>query len=415
VQATAVKEHPLSLSLDTQRQRFFVASDVIYLLVVVFNAVAGGSMCVKFLHGPALALSLFLLAGTVACAMVWLRWMHIKGKTFGRKWLVIAGCLFALMFAVLFPLSLRHLVGVGSDRNDALRVASAALVHGHYLYDARTYRGDPITPLPGAIILATPFYLLGNVSLQNLFWLAMLLWFASKYFRERSTALLFVLVLLGATSSNLDDFMVGGDYLINEVYVAIALYLVLLTHESKRPAIQQLGAEILLGLAIDSRPIYIVVFPLLAAYLWQRSGPKIALRAVLVSGFVAGALSIPFYLYDPAHFGPLHVTHKLDGIPAKYKATIVLPILGFLTSCLGFLVKLSKPRVYLLLGASMSLMLGIPGVMGLFSAGVLTVEGWYSLSWLTTATFFLMLWALWTYEKSGRALRLANQGEAPQA
>jgi len=51
----------------------------------------------------------------------------------------------------------------------------------------------------------------------------------------------------------------------------------------------------------------------------------------------------------------------------------------------------------------------------LFSAGALTVEGWYSLSWLTTATFFLMLWALWTYEKSGRALRLANQGEAPQA
>lgn len=162
------------------------------------------------------------------------------------------------------------------------------MVNGQYPYYAKTYLGNAISPLPGAIILATPFYLLGNVSLQNCVWLAVFLWFGSIYFRERSTALMAVLLTLGGALVNLDDFVVGGDFVINGIYVAVSLYLVLLAYEKNTPLIQQIGACILLGLAVDSRPPYIVVFPLLAAYLWQHRGASVAFRAVLITGLVGG-------------------------------------------------------------------------------------------------------------------------------
>ncbi|MBV8113656.1 MAG: hypothetical protein JO300_02875 [Silvibacterium sp.] len=411
-QEAAVKESQSTAAPSSRPAHFFVASDWACLLIAITSAVAGGAMVLKFFPGPKSAFVLLLLSAAVAGAMLWLRWIQLRRITLGRKWLVMAWCLFALLFAVLFPLSHQHRFGVGSDRDDALRVASAALVHGHYPYYGRTYFGNPITPLPGAVILATPFYLLGNVGLENLFWLAIFLWFSSIYFRERSTALMLVLLTLGAVSANLDDFVVGGDYGINGIYVAIALFAMIATADRDRPLILHIAACVLLGLAIDSRPTYIVVFPLVAAYLWQHSGPKVALRAVLISGLVAGVSSIPFYLYDPAHFGPLHVTHKLDMIPAKFRAPVVLPVAGLLIASVGFLTKLSVPRVYLLLGLSMLVMSGVPGILGWLFAGPTTVDGWYWLGWLSLPAFFILLWSLRVYEDNSEALRAANHPAA---
>jgi len=74
-------------------------------------------------------------------------------------------------FIVLYPVARSGLFGPGSDRDDALNVALQALLSGHYPYYAQTYLGNPPTPMPGALLLALPFFALGTSAWQNLFWL----------------------------------------------------------------------------------------------------------------------------------------------------------------------------------------------------------------------------------------------------
>lgn len=388
--------------------RNFLPSDIFCMLGIIACSLTGFAQIMKYFHGAELLLLAFGITVLDVIAMLWLRWWHLRSqKQFSLWWPVLLWVFFALIFALLFPLSQRHVLGVGSDRADALRVAASCLMHGQYLYDAKTYLGNSVTPLPGAILLAVPFYLLGNVSLQNLVWLALFLGFTCWFFRDRSTATIYVLLLLGTSAANLDDFVVGGDYLVNVMYLCVAVALVLAAHEDDTPLWPQIAAEVFLGLAADSRPVYIVAFPVLLAYLWQRRGPGIAIRALLVSGSIAALLSVPFYLYNPAHFAPLHLRHKLDFIPTKYHATLLLPVLGLLASCSGFLIRLSRQRVYLLIGVSLFCMIGLPGIIQ-WSLSPFTVSGWYGIAVLTVPALFFSLWIFSKFEETGYALRSGN-------
>lgn len=380
------------------------------MLGVILCCFTGLAEATKYLHG--VALLLFALASFVAIAMVWLRVRQVRCQYELRtRWLFLVWIAFALIFAVLHPISQRHVLGVGSDRQDALRVADFALLHGRYLYSAPTYLGNAITPLPGAVLLSLPFYFLGSVALQNLFWLALFLAFASWFFRDRSTALVMVLLTFGAYTTNLDDFLVGGDYFINALYVSIAFAAALTAYEEEMPSWLQTAAAVLLGIAICSRPIYVVAFPLLLAYLLQHRGPVPAWRALLVSGLTAAVLSFPVYLYHPAHFAPLHIRHKLDFIPASYHAVIVLPTLGILVSCIGFFTRLTRPRVYLLFGLSLFAMVGIPGWIEWFQ-NPFSLGGWYGVGLSAVPSLFFMLWILSRYQQTSRRLRHSQSSAA---
>lgn len=399
----------IGLQLIPLRSRHFISSDILCIVGVIAFSLAGIAEITKYFHGPKQFLFAIAIAASVTLVMIWLRWRHLNSTHELRiRWLVILWAGFTLLFAILYPISQRHVLGVGSDREDALRVADHLLIHGRYLYDGHTFLGNSITPLPGAVLLALPFYFLGSVALQNLLWLALFIAFSSWFFRNRSTALAYVLILLGASAGNMDDFVVGGDFFINELYVCIAFALVLAACEDEIPAWMQFAAGVLLGFAVDSRPIYVVVFPLLFAYLWKRLGPAPALRAVLISGFTALLLSVPFYLYDPAHFAPLHIKHKLDFIPAQYHATIVLPVFGLLVSCIGFFIPLTRPRVYLLIGLSLFVMLGIPGWIRWFEHPF-TLYGWYGVGLSGVPAPFITLWIFSHYQQTGRRLRAATR------
>ncbi len=383
----------------------FVPTDALCLLGVILCCFTGFAEAAKYLHGLRLLFLALEIAVFAAAAMVWLRVRHLNSAYELRtRWLFFTWAAFALIFAVLHPISQRHVLGVGSDREDALRVADFTLLHGRYLYDAPTYLGNAITPLPGAVMLSLPFYFLGSVAIQNLFWLALFLAFVAWFFRDRSTALIMALLTFAAYTTNLDDFLVGGDYFINALYVCIAFALTLVTVEEDMPGWMQLAAAIFLGFAICSRPIYVVAFPLLLAYLWQRRGPAPAMRALLVSGCTAVLLSLPFYLYSPAHFAPLHLRHKLDFIPARYHATIALPALGLLVACIGFFIRLTRPRVYLLFGLSLFAMVGIPGWIEWFQ-NPFTLGGWYGVGLSAVPSLFFMLWILAHYQQTARRLR----------
>ncbi|MFT4114280.1 hypothetical protein [Silvibacterium sp.] len=390
--------------------------DYFCVLGVIALSLSGLSEGTKHLHGLGLGVFAAFLASVITAAMLWLRWRNLREPPFHGWWLLLPWLLFAVAFAVLFPLAHRHVMGgAGSDRDDALRVSAEALLYGKYIYSARTFLGNPVTPLPGAVLLAVPFYLLHTVGLENLFWLGVLLAFAASFFRSKATALIYVLLLLGTSTCTLDDFVVGGDFFINEVYVCVAMGVVIAAQERRSALWVQVAAEVFLGLAMDSRPVYIIALPLVVAYLWQKGLRTGAIRTAAVSGGTALAFSIPFYLYNPAEFAPLHVTHKLDMIPESYHAAIVLPVLGLLIACSGFFLSLTRPKIYLLMALSMVVMLGFPGIVSWFLAPF-TLDGWYGLGLVSTAATPFLLWLFSLYE-SGTQLKTqaSRQTEAISA
>lgn len=381
--------------------RRFSRSDILCVLGTIACCFTGFAPVAKYFHGSELVIFAIAIAFCVAMVMLWLRWFQVQSsRDLNILWLAAPWCVFTLLFILLFPIASRHTLGLGSDRVDALRISAAALVHHHYPYRAQTYLGNPITPLPGAIFFAVPFYLLGNISLQNLLWLALFVGFSNWFFRRRSTAIVCVLILLGASAANLDDFVVGGDYLVNAFYVCIAMAAVMTTHKNTNTVWMQTAAAVFFGLAINSRPIYVVAFPLLIAFVLQCRGGAAAFRLLLVSGAVAALFSLPFYFHDPAHFSPLHLRDKLDFFPAWLHAGWLLVTLGLLASFVGFLIRLTPRRVFLLTGASLLVMLGPPAIIGWF-LHPFTLWGWFQLDLITAPALFFCLWMFANYENAG--------------
>ena len=169
-------------------------------------------------------------------------------------WLMAACAFLLLLFVWRYPHAHAGPPGTGSDRDDALNVALRAITHLRYPYREKTFLGGAITPMPGALLLASPFYLLGNSAFQNLFWPPVFCRWAYRFFGGTTAALWFSLIFLIGCPSSLYDFITGGDYLVNALYVAIAMDLVFVSIPDARkwhlPA-----AAVFLGIAISSRPI----------------------------------------------------------------------------------------------------------------------------------------------------------------
>ena len=221
------------------------------------------------------------------------------------------------LFIWLYPLATAGSFGGGSDRDEALNIAVTELLNGHYPYYAKTYvaglphqlglDGNPISPLPGELLLALPFVaFFGNGAYQTFFWLGA--WFVvlGHYLQDWRKALWVWLSSLIFAPVCLNEIISGGDLLANSLWVMIFSYGVL----RSRSRLQIISA-ILLGIGLASRPHFLLLLPLLVAGLWQQVGKLQAIRLSLWLILSFLAVSLPFYLYDPQGFSPLHVYNKL--------------------------------------------------------------------------------------------------------
>ncbi len=156
-------------------------------------------------HTKSIAAITFALL-SIIFGMHWLDRFNRSRRQISLGWPVLLFLAFTAAFAVLYPISLRHTLNIGSDREDALRVELTAVRHHQYPYDTHTFLGNPPTPLPGAMLLAAPFFAFGHIAWQNLLWLALFFLFAHSFFRYRATALFFLAVLLLFNPGNLSDF-----------------------------------------------------------------------------------------------------------------------------------------------------------------------------------------------------------------
>jgi hypothetical protein len=166
-----------------------------------------------------------------------------------------------------------------SDADDALDLALDQLSAGVFPYRAKTFLENPITPLPGALLLATPFHLLGDAALQNLFWITVM--FVGLAWFSRSIAVSFALALgVFALSPNvIYHVLQGTDYISNGIYVLVFSTMLLEVERRRGPTWLCLLASVILGIALSSRLNFLVTTPLLFLALcelrgWRRASDR---------------------------------------------------------------------------------------------------------------------------------------------
>jgi hypothetical protein len=202
--------------------------------------------------------------------------------------------------------------GRSSDRDEGLEIAVSRLIAGENPYYPAHPDAGPLSVLPGAILLAVPFVLLGSVGVQNLFWLGAFLWICGT----RSTSRGRLLVLLGASVALSPaaqyEIISGGDMIANGAYVACFLILAhdVWTVRGSNPAIKT-AAALLLGVGLASRANMILILPLFSASVLVNAGWRSALRCSILIALAFCVTVGSFYVLDPQAFTPLKSREKI--------------------------------------------------------------------------------------------------------
>jgi hypothetical protein len=172
-------------------------------------------------------------------------------------------------------------------------------------------------------LLALPFVLLlGASAYQGTFWLSVFAWQVARRLGPH-TALALLSLMVFLSPAVLHTVCVGTDYLANALFVLMAMWWLweaagsatgrhLETGSPGRTAQRRLiGFGIFLGIAVASRPNFLLVLPPLWAALLRAAGRRRAGVAMLSVIGTFLVLCLPFYLLAPEQFSPLHVASKL--------------------------------------------------------------------------------------------------------
>jgi hypothetical protein len=277
------------------------------------------------------------LAGVIAVVMAtgWVASRFVR--PFEKYFRVIAATVIVGLlagFVWLHPFEDNKGPGKSSDRDEALELAVTRLAEGETpYYPAGNPQAGPLSVLPGSILLAAPFVALGKVGYQNVAWLAALLFALAWRFKNPALALCLLLVPLVVSPAALYEFISGGDLIANGIFVALGFLFALQAWLSfATPAWRRWLACALLGIALASRPNFLLLAPLFVACVWRARGARQALLAGLVTGLTSLALILPFYWHDPMGFTPLKAKQKLavaDAmVPWASKAMIAITLLA---------------------------------------------------------------------------------------
>ena len=270
--------------------------------VAVLLTVSGSDQVAKYLGAAGVGAYAAIVLIAVWCTH---RWLVPTFWNMGRRTalalailtLVMAG----LAFGVLYPLADAGVFGGGSDSDDALNLATRALLHRQYPYHVRTYLGGPATYLPGSLLLALPFTILGNAAYQNLFWMAVLLCVVATIVDVR-LALLLIWTVLALCPRVGQLIITGGELLASGIYVPLAVLFAIEPPKRRWWNERWWLRCAILGLALSSRINYVLLIPVVLAAIARQRG----WRRALESGAVIAATMIvvigPFWLYDPAAF-----------------------------------------------------------------------------------------------------------------
>lgn len=355
----------------------------------------------KYFSHTLAGVSIVLGIISIAIGVRWLEWHNRSRPQISSLWLGAVFVLLAAAFIILYPISLKHVLNIGSDREDALRIELTAIRNHEYPYAARTFLGNPPTPLPGSMLLAAPFWWIGHIAWQNFFWLFLFILFLLQFFHYRATGALFVTVFVLLSPGTLSDFTSGGDYLTNYYYVAIAL--VLFVASLERPFLIRILAALFLGLTLSSRIIYwFALIPLMALALQRTSRSRSWVMFITTLG-AAAAITLPVFGSHPFQGLMQQLSQnavKLRYIPSILHAELTLPLLAVSICCASFFIRMNLPRLFLILSSANLIVLApFVATFALHSAKL-----GYSFFYLSVCSLSFSLWALTQFECKSKDL-----------
>lgn len=264
-------------------------------------------------------------------------------------------------YSVIYPLANSGIFGPGSDCDDALNIAATELTQGHFPYYVKTYFNNPISPMPGAVLLATPFVLLGTSAYQNIFWLIVFLLTIKTYLNSWRSCLFFLWTTLILSPDVLYEVFVGNDHLANSLYILIfSFWMIRAITEPGYNESTKLITACLLGIGLSSRANFVLILPLVFAALAQNAGWKSAIKYTGIACTAFILVTAPFYFYDPAGFSPLHTVNKIKRFRSLLPySDIVIPLVtGLVAAALGYFQSVAK--CYTIFFRNCAIVLSIP-------------------------------------------------------
>lgn len=258
-----------------------------------------------------------------------------------------------LAFVFVYRSVNTHQPGRGSDADDGLNMATVKLLHGHFPYDELTYLDNPISPLPGALVLAAPFVLVGNSAYQNFFWLVIFFLILRGYSRDSRPTLFWVAAVLVLSPVLMNEIVAGGDYLANSIYVLVFILILVDEERWQFPPWTEYLFAVLFGVSLSSRANFFLLLPLVFAALVRRRGWIQAMVLTLISMGIFAAITLPFYLHDPAHFSPFQVQHfkLLRFEPTLPRAGLLIPAAAGVLAVILAIFRVRDTRRLLTAGA----------------------------------------------------------------
>jgi hypothetical protein len=227
--------------------------------------------------------------------------------------LLLLTCAFVI-FKILFPQwELRV------DRNEALDIAVRHLINGEYIYNSKTQLNNPISPLPGAVFLSVPFVLLGSSSYQNFFWLFVLIYLLWKMESQTYKLLCFLISMCTCLAFS-QEWLFGGDLISNNFYILIAVLGIIAVWKENDSSTElttlstkKYSLAVFFGVTLSSRPNYVFWFVLVYLFMLRRYQLKRVLPFAIVTIMTVTLVTLPFWLYNPTKFSPLHTANKIGG------------------------------------------------------------------------------------------------------
>jgi len=230
-----------------------------------------------------------------------------------------------IIFALVYPRVNLQVAGIGSDDDDALNLGARALLNGQSPYAQTTYLGNALHHLPGAFVLAMPFVLAGTSALQNLFWIPLFFLAVKAETGNAGLALGLAWLVLALSPAIAWEIATGTGYSSNTISVLLGLWWLC---RSRRRDL----AAVVWGIALASRANFLFIVPLAFGWFRQQFGWLVAARITAIACATSALLTVPFYMHDAAHFGPLEAADRLFRFDAVQRGVgaVLLASIGVL-------------------------------------------------------------------------------------
>jgi len=308
---------------------------------------------IKF-AGPRGSLLLIGVAAIgIAIVLAWTMTPPAQRRGAGPPWSLLVAVVLCAVFALVYPIAVSGLIGGGSDRADALDVTSAALLAGRLLYEPLTYLGNPPTPMPGAVILAAPFHLIGGAALQNVFWFPLFCALAPRIVGDRRGAAAYLAIFVLGCPGVLIDFVTGSDFATNAIYVIISAWLMTRLAPDERWPLRFLAC-LFFACTLSARPIYLVEGPIVAGVMLRREGLRRMIEAMAVVAVLLAMINGPVWAAQPSRFPLLLHASLLNIYPAWVHSGVLIPAISIAIACSALFIDLPRGRMWLLSAISLA-------------------------------------------------------------